>query len=228
VNQQGTIMNRLLKGAAIFLAATLGATAQADPVSVRLTARDNYWAYTAAADGSNLALLGGDSNYAVAENYNTNVSAGSYLYVVAWTGTGQEDQAFQGMVTTLSGTTYTNGSDWEAVAVASPFPGFSSTTAALADATVQAEIAGASWQTTMAVAPANTWGDRVGGGQANWIWLNTFTPGNGPTGYAIFRTALSPSGGGSNQVPEPGSAALVLTSLAAVGLARRRRPRLSA
>ncbi len=207
---------------ALLLAGTVVATAvQAGPITARLTARDVYWAYTGAANGSGLTLLGGDGNYAVAENYAATVPANSYLYVVAWTGTGQEDQAFQGSVTTGAGTTFSASSGWEAVSLPSPFVGFSNTSAALGSALVESEIASAVWQTNIVTLPAATWGDRHGGGQAQWIWHNSFTPANGPLGYTIFRTALDAGpGNGGPTVPEPASLALVLAALGAAALGR--------
>jgi hypothetical protein len=211
-------MRSFLNTAALLLAGTITATAvQAGPITARLTARDVYWAYTGAANGGGLALLGGDNNYATAENYSANVGANQYLYVVAWTSTGQEDQAFQGSVTTSAGTTYTGTSGWQAVSLAAPFSGFSDTSAALAASVLETEINSAVWQSNIVALPANTWGDRHGGGQAQWIWHNTFTPANGPLGYTIFRTALD--AGPGNDVPEPTSLALVALAL---GLARWR------
>lgn len=213
-------MRSLLTPLALLLAGTvLATTVQAGPITVRLTARDVYWAYTGAANGSGLTLLGGDNGYAVAENYSANVPVNSYLYVVAWTGTGQEDQAWQGSVTTGTGTTYTNATQWEAVSRPAPFANFSDTSAALALAAVEAEIAGAAWQTNIVTRPANTWGDRHGGGQALWIWHDTFIPASGPLGYSIFRTTLD--AGPGNTVPEPASLALVLAALGVAGAARR-------
>lgn len=212
-----------LRAAALLLAGTLASSAQADLISTRLAARDVYWAYTGAADGSGLTLLGTDSNVFNAQDYSADVPAGSYLYVVAWTHNGEEDQAFQGSVTIGSTTVYTDATHWQSISLPSPWDGFANGVGAVPETLVQANIAGASWAMPQAVMAGSAWGNPHGGTQANWIWHDSFTPGGGDLGYVIFRTALTAGPGDENQIPEPASLALMLTALGSGVLATRRR-----
>ena len=213
-----------LRIAALLLAGSLATSAQADLISARLAARDVYWAYTGAADGSGLTLLGTDSNVFDAENYSATVPGGSYLYVVAWSHNGSEDQAFQGSVTIGSSTVYTDGTHWQSISLSSPWDGFANGDGAVPEQLVQAQIANASWATPQAVMSSANWGNPHGGTQANWIWHDSFTPGGGDHGYTIFRTALSAGPGDENEIPEPASLALMLMALGSGAWATRRLP----
>ena len=199
------------------LALAQAGAAQATQITARLTAQDFYAAYTGAADGSALTLLGSAGDWFTAEDYSATAPAGSYLYVVAWAITSNESNVFQGSVSVLGGgTTYTDATHWQATLRPNPGQGWGNNGTPPDLNLLLSDINSAVWSSSLVsvTPPNNPQLNPHGGSQAQWIWLNSFNAPSGPSPYVIFRTALDAPLVSS--VPEPAAGLLALSGLAAL------------
>ena len=185
-----------------------------------VTADNHFAVYAGKADGSDLTLVGADSdgNWQTVEVMDLTVSTGDHLFLAAWEAPGDSGspQMVIGQVVLPDGSTLvTSAKDFEAILgpaganpggwLAGPPPGVD----VLAALIGQADVDGA-WAAPLAEAPksASPWGGAVGGafaGPAQFVWPDTFSANsvtNVQETYALFRSVapvIPPAG--ATEVP---------------------------
>ncbi|MRR51457.1 MAG: PEP-CTERM sorting domain-containing protein [Rhodocyclaceae bacterium] len=173
-----------------------------DNATAVLTADNEFWLFTGNAAGSNLQMIGHGADWGTAYTFNFNVTAGDYLYVMAYDW--GQPHAWQGVFTAPVGTIYTNANSWVA----------STTSSVDVNPTV---IASAQWGAvgTDLSYDSGPWGGRVGNANAHWIWNSDMYSSDT---RVLFRTANPVAA-----VPEPETYAMFLAGLGVLGTLRRRR-----
>ena len=215
-----------MTGTVFSIAATItsATSAQAAQITATLTADNHYGLYYRQANGDGLTFVGrnelgsyddeGNYNWAVPEQFNFNVNAGDYLYVLAWDTA--LAQSWIGEFQLPNGSSLvSNTSDWEYFVSSEDNPAFSGGNLP-SIGTVATDITNATWSTPQASAPQGTdpWNIIPGiSSSAQFVWHDTLKDSSSSDdNYVIFRTknsVITPK-----NVPEPSS----VLGLLAVGV----------
>jgi hypothetical protein len=187
----------------------------AQTFTASLTADNHYQLFVGDANGSLLSFVGqneassagspGANNWSVPENWNFNLGAGQFIYVVAWDAGGIG--GWLGQFSTLAGTILSRPASWRYYQTTLTNPGDSqpnmTVTMASQIATAQAGNLWLSNPTSYGINGTSPWGTIAGiGSAAEWLSV----PSNsGPV--VVFRSDLS-------AIPEPGTTAACVAVIA--------------
>ncbi len=203
----------------------LGSVTRAYAINIEatITADNHYGLYFGAVNGSFATFVGrneldsggspGSYNWSLAESFTFDITAGDYIYVVAWSDDGTAQGLIGQFVIPDVGTTIlTNTLDWE---VYLTFNDLDDGSPAPTESELASEISGASWNIVSDYIDhgSSPWGYIPGiSSEADWIWGSALTPGSDYGEYQIFRTKV---------VPEP--ATVLLLGLGCLALRKKRR-----